>query len=371
MVAMSGKSGLTVSTSLGTTVEIPADTSVMVEEKENGVIRVIQLSGQQTTINVSSKEGTKALSTTAGQEIVIADESTSDEELIPIDGVERIAVAATLKFAGKQVHQNKFDPKRMIDQNKLLNCNQGCFPVYVRNRLNKARAAAAGETKPNNTAQKDSAASTPIAKTDFALRPVAYATPTAAPPASVVSFDSDNATIKHLGAKFSMMTEQEMKLENGEMVIAATKPMLIHGGKFTASLARGAVATVRFKDNVLQVRNVAGSNLHSVSVQSNNHVVEVPIGGEVMIAESAGDLDRSLVDDQVGRRKVKRTEQETAAVLASEISFVSIIQESRLLNKLFCSTEEDDKTISDKIAKTAVALSVVTARHGTYAPLKQ
>lgn len=110
---------------------------------------------------------------------------------------------------------------------------------------------------------------------------------------------------------------------------------------------------------------------HSISASAGNHATDVPVGAEVMISEEEDGLDDLLKTDLIARRNVRRIKlADGAAVMSSEVSVVSIIQQSILLNRLFNSLSDDDKAVSSKIAKTAVALSVVTGKHGVFTTVK-
>jgi hypothetical protein len=56
--------------------------------------------------------------------------------------------------------------------------------------------------------------------------------------------------------------------------------------------------------------------------------------------------------------------------MTSEVPFLSVLGGSQVLREFFKSEEDNDKNIQKKVTKAAVALSVVTGRHGSYQPVQ-
>src|SRR6185369_1741679 len=102
------------------------------------------------SMSVTKNGETKVMTAAPGEEIVIADESLSDEELIPTDGVDREPIAGAVAVAGMKVQKHKFDRKMMAQREQLLLCNTGCFTISIRRKLDDMKQDM-GSTNPVNT----------------------------------------------------------------------------------------------------------------------------------------------------------------------------------------------------------------------------
>lgn len=144
LIAMSGKSGLTVLTA-DAKVTIAADSAVLIEETTKGVLRITQMAGTAGSIEIDRNGQKQLLQTQNGHEIIVAMTNVETEELIPIDGIDRVPIGATMTVADLQVRRNQVDRKQLLQRDNLLNCqSSGCFPVRLRSKLDRMRADLSG-----------------------------------------------------------------------------------------------------------------------------------------------------------------------------------------------------------------------------------
>jgi hypothetical protein len=135
LTAITGEQGIVIQTNKGP-VNIPAMSTVSVEQNGQNVVRVANLSGGKTNVQ-PVKAGDNEISANAGQEVVLADASLSDEELIPVDGVQREPVSGgKLVYAGGlQVAKNNFNQSQMAKRESWLFLMPPCVDLPIKSRL--------------------------------------------------------------------------------------------------------------------------------------------------------------------------------------------------------------------------------------------
>jgi hypothetical protein len=282
-----------------------------------------------------------------------------------------VAVEATLKFAAVQIHKNKFDRRALADKDDLVNCNIGCLPTYVRNRLRKLKAEI---NVPNNISKNAApAVEQPVVTGERSpFRPVAQATTATAPTSRLSSVDTAHATVKYMSnAQMNVVNDNTIQLNQGEVVVASNKATSIATENGKVQLAPDTVALVRRKGNIVTVSVIWEGTHDAARFVSQDRAVKIAVGSELVGTVEPNGLDKFLKNDSVGRRRVKVGDLPSGgSVMTSEVSFLSVLANSPVLRQLFKSEDDNDKAICKKLTKMAVALSVVTNKHGSYAPVQ-
>jgi hypothetical protein len=361
LIAMAGSSGLSVRTGSGT-VNLPSDSSAIIEEERPGIVRIEYLDGTPATVLIRGKGGeTHKITAEQGQEVLVAGADATDEELIPVDGIERIAIEAKIQVANLSVHKNRFDRKELAAKDPLINCANGCVPTYIKNRIKKLKASI---EQPRNTAT----APNRIAQHSTPFRPVAQViAPVTARP-TLNSLDTANASVRYnKTTSLHFKDDSTLQLAQGEMVIAADKTTTIIADNGRVEMAPGSVAIIKRKGDSTSVSTVWANKLDSVKFISDKRTMSVAVGNELMLCPSSTNLDKVMRSDVTGRRRVHMTELPNGAnIMTSEVSFISVLNGSTVLQQVFKSQNDTDKELSKKLSKMAVSLSVVTGHHGPY-----
>lgn len=162
-------------------------------------------------------------------------------------------------------------------------------------------------------------------------------------------------------------------LRNGEVLLAPEKQTVITSGSIRVHVKPGAIAVVKREENgCVRVRGLWESSSNGIVAHGGPAgEVSVRAGQEVVLAPSEAEMTKFLKQDTVARRRVLRYKNATGeAVMVSEVSFLSTINDCTVLSSLLKSRNPDDKSLTGKIVKMAVALSVVTSKHGNYMPIK-
>jgi hypothetical protein len=363
LVAMSGSKSLTVQTSSGL-VTLPADSAAIIQEEKDGIVRVEYLDGDPATVKVTKNGETRLINAEQGQEVVIADSDADDEELIPTDGVERIAISASIKFSDVQIQKNKFDRRLMVTKDPLINCTAGCLPTRVRTRMHRLKEGIAskdfGPEMPSTELPLKTGARNPF-------RPVAEVSSAAATP-RMSSVDTANGTLRYMtNAQMTVLNDGLVKLNQGELLVVADKQLSIETSEGMVELAPDTVAVVRRKGDVVSVSVIYATNNDSVRFVSSGRAVKVAVGGELLGSLKPRAVDSYLKADSTGRRRQHMGDLPAGgSVVTSEVPLTAVLSSTKVLREMFKSEADEDKGVCKKVSKAAVALSIITARHGNY-----
>ncbi len=134
IIALAGKQKMIIKTIQGQ-LSIPAGGSSMVEETSSGVLRIANLNGAEQDLVVVNEGHTTTLSAKLGEQVVLADTRLSDEELIPLDGINREPITSSIVIANVKVKTLRFDRQLMSEKEVLLQCHSGAFTLNTRKKF--------------------------------------------------------------------------------------------------------------------------------------------------------------------------------------------------------------------------------------------
>lgn len=362
LMILAGKEGVVVETAQGD-VLIPAGTSAVVQQTNN-LVRVSNLDGSDAQLAVTKNGTTEHLSASSGQELVIADDSLADEELIPIDGVDReIISAGTLSFAGNvkaKTRKSNFDKKQMADKQTTLMCDTKYFEYPVPSRIKQLKE----KMQASNTQ-----AAKPLKSSSDHLTPIAYSqiAPGKAAPANLTNISDAYGVIKQYGnPTASFERANTVRIDRGEALIVASQPLSIKSNGRLVHLKPGAVVLVNAESGNLKLFNLCESSASSVTVSAGKNEIDLPLGSELSILSKRSGATSQIPKDNIGRRRVLMTDTPDAKIITSEISIASAIPARDVLLSLFKSADGFDQQLAKRISKTTVALLMVTGSHGSY-----
>lgn len=392
MVASAGPAGLTVETAQGN-INIPSDGTTIIEQDRPGVVRVANLLGGETKISMTVNGEKKELRAAAGEELIVADADLSEEELIPVDGVDREPLDAG-KIVGLQVKKSKFERKQMIGRDMLVNCNMGCFSITMRRSLDKLKQDVNADSvppkvsrTPKNGAPVKVGSGAPVAPVggkistvptspaeNSVIIPIAYTTGSAGAIGSVMrSLATDTAMIKETrGTKLVMEKPGVVNLKGGEALVAASRATLVRSGASLVSVSAGTIALVSNENNVVKVRCLYDNSAHSVKLYAGNKLMTLSSGQEFIVGAPDESIDNALKSDGLGRRKIQRFDlNKDLSLFHTEFSLVGLMQNNTILAELLKAADQDDHAMAEKLVKMAAVLTQVTARHGAYSATGQ
>lgn len=153
----------------------------------------------------------------------------------------------------------------------------------------------------------------------------------------------------------------EMKIDSGSCLIRALRSSTTRVGNQIIQLPTGALILVEKEPSISTIRNLSANKL-SVRVGNQSFVLEA--FQELRINELIHKQD--IMTNDIGRRRTKTVQLESAIVDLSECSPLSILGSDPLISSLRKSTRLPHRKILQNIQKLAAAISLVTAAHGPY-----
>jgi hypothetical protein len=367
IVVMAGSRDLVIQTDMGN-VKVAKDGSSVIERAENGSVRVANLSGAETNVDVTREGKTESLKAAPGEELVVADAALSDEDLIPVDGVGREPIVGAIATVGNtKVKKNKFNIAAMEDA--LLICDNGCFTVAMRRKMVRS-GEASNKSAPNCPLPQRTSSLPPSP-----LQPVAFrsAGSTAAIPDQIETLTTGDAVVKHSGtAQVHIESSGVVKVDSGEVLIGAKGDTLVAANNALLKLTSGTLSLITVADGLVRVRNLYEENGTSIQAFVGQKHLSIASGEEILLADSHGTLTKEMKRDHIGRRSIKSFEvTPTQTVSRSDVSLISLINNSQLLRAIVHSNRPSDKDVSNNVLKMAACLSLITARKGPYTQVGQ
>lgn len=392
LTAITGARGLTVQTSQGL-VSIPPQSTVSVEQNGKNVVRIDNMVGGQAGIK-TSKQLNVSTTVDQGQELVLADDSLNDEELIPVDGVQREPVAGgKVMAAGLNVMKSNIDVGQMARREDWLFLMLPCIDHPIRRRLTdlqekmnasvllksqetsskppligyvtKDRSAKAGRK-----AMKNSQSDLVSAVTQLPILGAPMELAMAQPGLVCRHISHKTAEIRYSSStNMIVAADGAIELKGGEALIYATHPTSIQCRGHVVAIKPGTVAWLTRDEQTTRVCSLAAQSPDSIEVVVRNKSIPVSYGEELVLGDV--NLGQWLTDDMVDRRRVRMADmQDNLCVAKSEASPFSVFNASDLLCEVYESKDRKDKVITEKIVKMASCLTVVTGKNGPYSRLK-
>ncbi len=375
-----GQKSLAIATVQGL-VNIPANTTGIVEQNKNGVVRVINADQDGNSLSISpSGSGGNKLSIKHGEEIVLADADTSDEELIPADGADRTILEAHILASGKtRTQRSKLDTVSYFKNDKTFSCASSMFATTSFKKL--GGASGSGPKSPSNSASPSGKNSTPFKMKNDPILPISYQQSfVGSPRTDLRRMTAGGGTVRHTeGAQVTVALDKVLHLSEGEVLLeSGSSRSVVRCGEYNVELAPDTVAlvTTNSERDYIDVCNLSDSNSNSVKVFSHEPVPRLlgiaQVGQELCIGKSRQNITDKLDSKVVARRRTKFTNSSGLSICHSEISLVSLFNNANVLKALAKSDGTSDKRLRDNILKMAAILHLTTSRHGqfstTFAP---
>jgi len=107
--------------------------------------------------------------------------------------------------------------------------------------------------------------------------------------------------------------------------------------------------------------------LENVTVHYDKHTFALRPGEEAILAKKEPSYADILVDDDIGRRRVRLHKlSHDKGIALTEFSLVQAIEREPLIFPLVHSKDTKDKALKNRLLKMAAVLNMVTSRHGHY-----
>jgi hypothetical protein len=354
IMADSGKSPMVITTKMGT-VRIPADTTAIVTSTPGQPLRVMSVGGEAVTpIEVQSRGMGKdetPLKVAPGEELVVAENSLSDEDLIPVDGLDRAIISGgiTKSGSGKSASRsmkNKISLKQVIDREPLIAGKSIRLGGGRRgagfNRAAQRIAHAAKQQDPNVNLSK------------FFATTAAGKDP--GEPVKVLAED---------GTMFREIKEGEFELKSGTLFVDSPANTVIKTKLGAVQAGKDSRISLEYEKGKLRVQSCSGPG--KVSVKCGDDVIALAPGKEVLITEKAIAKDEAIEDDGIGRRQLSAYQMKNKNyAIVGDFAIVSLLNSARHLRSLREPITETDSQMRHKIEKVAAVVEYTSSSRGRY-----
>ena len=134
-----------------------------------------------------------------------------------------------------------------------------------------------------------------------------------------------------------------------------------------ATITPGTIALISVVDGVTKVRNLWEKGNGTIRQSVNGKYVDICAGQEAILGPSEAVVNKALMRDQVGRRKMRNIDVPGGMRMArAEVSLVSLMQNVNFIADMVASNNPADKALGDKLVKMAAVMQHATAKHGQY-----
>lgn len=374
-VYMVGKQALYVETPLGT-ITLPGDSAAIIEQSENGVLRVDHLTGPPSSVAVKRWKGTKAFSAASGEEICLAPKKFPASALIPKDGVERQEISTEVGDEGITFAENKFAPKMMLDKECLLQCDSNSF-FQVRKKVYNLRKTIDEQESASSLVPRcpsEQGGNMPVVilagsddEPDQQVKPVTLSE-TAVVQTPLHLTKTHCATVKFNGkTKIAFDHPSVIQISEGEALVSATACTYVKSPHSMLKMEAGTYALISVAADVTKVRNLWENSRHGITQVVDGEQFQIAAGDESLVGKNLRSIYVSASKDLVGRRLTHYMELPSGAVIHfAEVSLISLAQSSDLLSQIANSDKRDDIALNRRLNKMAAILVQISASHGMY-----
>jgi hypothetical protein len=166
---------------------------------------------------------------------------------------------------------------------------------------------------------------------------------------------SEDAKFSHSGGA--------VQLDGGSIFIEVDEPTTVKTPLASYHMKRRALAFFRVKPDTERCFDF----LENVTVHYDKHTFALRPGEEAILAKKEPSYADILVDDDIGRRRVRLHKlAHDKGIALTEFSLVQAIEREPLIFPLVHSKEAKDKALKNRLLKMAAVLNMVTSRHGHY-----
>lgn len=202
---------------------------------------------------------------------------------------------------------------------------------------------------------------------DTPFSPVAFGQRSASTGSAPRYTDHESASICTVGSsRYQTVADGTYVLTAGEILVNSHRNVTIKAPNATIVAKPGAAVLVSTNGDVTTIRNLYEPGASTVKVSSSSHFAHVPVGSEIVIGPSKAKVLEFLKTDLVGRRRIQVGDVKSGGFVSSEVSLISLLNQSDLMRAVGRSQHVQSKSMVNKLLKMAACISVVTAAHGGY-----
>lgn len=342
-------------------VSVPADGAAVVEESPRGFVRVANLVATPVDVEiVGATGGNSVVRLDAGAEVLVANETAAEEELIPSDGVCRentVSAKIEVRDGAVKLVKRTFDPDEMLHKELLFSrCHGSCLPEYAQLRLDHLDVQVGNTVAPTKEANLR-----PISHSDLVVRQ------TTRREGKILNGSYSCGSVRHLShVPLPTVSDSSLVVHEGEYLVSTTNSTRLHCGEFEVRLGRGVVVLVSSNQDGAKIYNLHDQRSGAVQAQVAGRSIAIPLGTELLIPAKRADSGRFVPGDHIGRRRTSSITAGATKCWGSEVSMISLMSQLELLRNLAGAKDKSVSALKMKLLKTTACVLSTTAGHGGY-----
>lgn len=178
----------------------------------------------------------------------------------------------------------------------------------------------------------------------------------------LAAYSCSDTLIEQLGSvDLSVDKLGTIVLEDGEILLNSTRPILVKTPSGNLSVGARAILTIRVDRVNGEVIRVLYDNHNGSAVMSftSGQSVKIGVGEELAIG--------SISVNGVSHRNIELLQSRASLkLIRSEFSLASLTSSGNVVSAVLLSKLSENRKIRNKIIKTAAALSIINSRHGAF-----
>jgi hypothetical protein len=330
-------------------VEIPGKSIVIIDSPDKNSLRISNLGGEDAAVTVSGQIITVA----SNHELLIEQANTNPAES---DGLKR---SITNRTSRNGMMISELSLNGQIPASALIAaCPTRCTSLRVKRSLSDAKASV------QKTLMAAVSASRKNEHSSFS--PIAAVNAPAVNTMGTRKMRTNNCQLHYLSDPSFIMDGDNLHLHEGELLVSADKPTSIKTANAQINLPAHTLALLKSKQEVLRVYTIWGHGAGAVKVVNDGQEHRVATGEELLLAPDSSTVSELIEADLLGRRRLNLFESSREAGCLAEVSMVSLIQSSPLLQSLVKGIDPASRCMAEKIKKISACISITSAAHGPF-----
>lgn len=334
-------------------VEIPGKSMVIIDSPDKNSLRISNLGSEDAaTVTVAGQIITVA----SKHELLIENAKTNSTGPADSDGLRRSFTNRTSRngVVISQLSLNEQLPASAL----IAGCPSRCTSLRVKRSLSDAKASVQKTLVEAVSASKyhDHSSFSPIAAVS-------------APTANIMrthKMRTNNCELYYLSDPSFIMDGDNLHLHEGELLVSAAKPTSIKTANTQINLPAHTLALLKSNQEVLHVYTIWGHGAGAVKVINAGQEHRVATGEELLLGRDSSTVSGLIEADSLGRRRLNLFESSREAGCLAEVSMVSLIQNSPLLQALVKGINPASSCMAEKIKKISACISITSAAHGPF-----
>lgn len=321
-------------------VQMQPEALAIIDQQPGKPLRVLAVVGGAKE-SIAVRNADRSIPLTPGEELIVAESGIDAEDLIPADGLDRVLVPG-----GIEKH-----------------------PTIAKTKFSVADVLPARKQRAGKYTHITHSTPAPITSKEAPKAPVSNGWEVS----SAVLNDDDDAKpmqfVAQPGTRILQTQEGKLNLIFGSVLLPAqAADATVDTILSRIKIKKNGIAMIESVGNVCRVKAMSGPG--DVSVISDNKVIDLAPGEEVMVSDHKPSASEVVPQDAIARRvktsqSLRETEDGNLTLNVNDFSMISMLRYPGYL-QIIKKTDKDGKMV-DRLIKTAAVVEMVTRGRGVYA----